>query len=136
MAALGAVKAGIAMGKDLQSLGKDLGRIWDAVDQVNTKLREASRLGNIDQKLMALDTASQNIAGMTGDYLSYKASGDLARATGDMGIFERQRLRQLLKGQINPTTGKPYTDPDIAEIFNISINEPVATNTTTNENEG
>ena len=43
MAALGAVKAGIAMGKDLQSLGKDLGRIWDAVDQVNTKHTKASK---------------------------------------------------------------------------------------------
>jgi len=43
MAALGAVKAGIAMGKDLQSLGKDLGRIWDAVDQVNTKHTQASK---------------------------------------------------------------------------------------------
>lgn len=43
MAALGAVKAGIAMGKDLQSLGKDLGRIWDAVDQVNNKHTQASK---------------------------------------------------------------------------------------------
>jgi len=103
------------------------------VDQVNTKLREANRLGEVDQRLAALDTASQNIAGLTGDYLSYKATEDLARATGDMGIYERQRLRQLMKGQINPTTGRPYTNADIADIFNINISEPVVQEVNTEE---
>jgi hypothetical protein len=103
------------------------------VDQVNTKLREANRLGEVDQRLAALDTASQNIAGLTGDYLSYKATEDLARATGDMGIYERQRLRQLMKGQINPSTGRPYTNAEIANLFNINISEPVVQEVNTEE---
>tara|TARA_B100002019_G_scaffold229762_1_gene203181 strand:+ start:365 stop:808 length:444 start_codon:yes stop_codon:yes gene_type:complete len=35
MAAFGAVKAGITAGKELHTLAKDLGKMWDAVDEVN-----------------------------------------------------------------------------------------------------
>lgn len=43
MAAFGAVKAGITAGKELHTLAKDLGTMWDACDEVN---REHSKKRN------------------------------------------------------------------------------------------
>jgi len=97
------------------------------VDQVNTAAREAERVAQIDRKQEAIDVLGQGIAGTAGDVMDYKANERLAMATGDMGIYERDRLRTFLKGQINPDTGKPYTNSDIAAIFNKQFKDPVAT---------
>lgn len=97
------------------------------VDQVNTAAREAERVAQINRKQEAIDVLGQGIAGTAGDVMSYKANERLAMATGDMGIYERDRLRTFLKGQINPRTGKPYTNSDIATIFNKQFKDPVAT---------
>lgn len=97
------------------------------VDQVNTQLREAERIAQINRKQEAIDVLGQGVAGTMGDVLSFKANERLAMATGDMGIYERDRLRTFLKGQINPDTGKPYTNSDIAAIFNKRFKDPVAT---------
>ena len=97
------------------------------VDQVNTAAREAERVAQINRKQEAIDVLGQGIAGTAGDVMSYKANERLAMATGDMGIYERDRLRTFLKGQINPDTGKPYTNSDIATIFNKQFKDPVAT---------
>ena len=105
------------------------------VDSINTQLREQQRIAEENQKMMGLDRMASGLAGMAGDVLSYKAEQDLARATGDMGIYERARLRQMLLGMENPRTGKPYTNAEIAEIFNIAIKEPVPTGNTENEDE-
>ena len=67
-----------------------------ATDQFNVMLREERAKGLEDRKLMALDTMAGNIAGLGKDVLSYKGTERLARATGDMGIYERDRLRQSL----------------------------------------
>lgn len=97
------------------------------VDQVNTAAREAERVAQIDRKQEAIDVLGQGIAGTAGDVMDYKANERLAMATGDMGIYERDRLRTFLKGQINPRTGKPYTNSDIATIYNKRFKDPVAT---------
>ncbi len=97
------------------------------VDQVNTAAREAERVAQINRKQEAIDVLGQGIAGTAGDVMSYKANERLAMATGDMGIYERDRLRTFLKGQINPGTGKPYTNSDIAAIFNKQFKDPIAT---------
>ena len=67
-----------------------------ATDQFNVQLRDLARREQEDRKLMALDTMAQNIAGLGKDVLAYKGTERLARATGDMGIYERDRLRQSL----------------------------------------
>ena len=59
--------------------------------------------------------------------MSYKASERLARATGDMGSYERDRLRTFLKNRINPRTGQPYTNAEIAELFNKRFGEAQVT---------
>ena len=97
------------------------------VNQINTAAREAERIAQADRRLGAVDTFAQGIAGLAGDVMSYQASERLARATGDMGIYERDRLRNFLRNQINPRTGQPYTNADIAKIFNIRFSEAQAT---------
>ena len=98
------------------------------VDQVNTGLREAERIAQINKRMEAIDTTAQNLAGLAGDALSYKATERLARATGDQGVYERDRLRSFLKNTINPNTGQPYTNSDIAELFNKRFGEVQPTN--------
>ena len=98
------------------------------VDQVNTQLREAERIAQINKRMEAIDTTAQNLAGLAGDALSYKATERLARATGDQGVYERDRLRSFLKNTINPNTGQPYTNSDIAELFNKRFGEVQPTN--------
>jgi hypothetical protein len=96
-------------------------------DQINTRLREEQLAANENRRLEAIDAFTERTAGLAGDLMSYKATERLARATGDMGIYERDRLRNFLKNQINPRTGKPYTNADIAEVFNKRFAQPTAT---------
>jgi hypothetical protein len=96
-------------------------------DQINTQLRERQLAASEDRRLGAIDAFTERTAGLAGDLMSYKATERLARATGDMGIYERDRLRNFLKNQINPRTGKPYTNADIAEVFNKRFAQPTAT---------
>jgi hypothetical protein len=47
-----------------------------------------------------------------------------------MGIYERDRLRNFLKNEINPRTKKPYTNAEIAQLFNIRFGEAQPTKET------
>ncbi len=87
-------------------------------DQINTSLREAQLAANEDRKLGAIDSFTERTAGLAGDLLEYQSTERRSRAIGDMGIYERDRLRNFLKNEINPRTKKPYTNADIAELFN------------------
>ena len=95
-----------------------------AVDQVNTQMMEAQRVADENRRYMALDAAAKSGAGLMGDVLSYKADERLARSLGTMGIYERERLGRSLLGKVNPRTGKVYTKADIAEIYNINLDDP------------
>ena len=97
------------------------------IDEINTRLREAQLAANQDRKTAAIDAFTERTAGLAGDLMSYKATERLARATGDMGNFERDRLRNFLRNRINPRTGKAYTNADIAEIFNKQFGEAQVT---------
>ena len=90
MAALGAVKAGIAMGKDLQSLGKDLGKIWDAIDQVNTKHTQASK-GKGGASSRALDTY---IATVQARDMEDQLKRVIMETRGMKGWKELQKIRE------------------------------------------
>ena len=97
------------------------------VDQINTRLREAQLAANENRRLEAVDAFTERTAGLAGDLLSYKANERLARATGDLGIYERDRLRNFLRNEVNPRTGQPYTNAEIAELFNKRFGEAQAT---------
>ena len=90
MAALGAVKAGIAVGKDLQSLGKDLGKIWDAIDQVNTKHTQASK-GKGGASSRALDTY---IATVQARDMEDQLKRVIMETRGMKGWRELQKIRE------------------------------------------
>jgi len=103
------------------------------VEQMNARLREQQLAADESRKLGAIDAFTERAAGLAGDVMSYKATERLARATGDMGIYERDRLRNFLKNEINPRTGQPYTNADIAELFNKRFGEAQATKEDTKE---
>lgn len=94
------------------------------VDQVNTQMIESQRVADENRRYMALDAAVKSGAGYMGDVMSYKADERLARSLGTMGIYERERLGKSLLGKVNPRTGKTYTKADIAEIYNINLEDP------------
>jgi hypothetical protein len=95
-----------------------------AIDNVNTAMMEAQRVADENRRYMALDAAAKTSAGLMGDVMSYKADERLARSLGTMGIYERERLGRSLLGKVNPRTGKVYTRKDIAEIYNINLDDP------------
>ena len=85
----------------------------DAVDNANIAQRNKREQEKILNRLAIASNLAQGIAGVTGDTLQYKADERVARATGAYGIYERDRVKNLLQGQINPDTGKIYTDEEI-----------------------
>jgi uncharacterized short protein YbdD (DUF466 family) len=85
----------------------------DAVDNANIRQRNQREQEKILNRLSIASNLAQGIAGVTGDTLQYKADERVARATGAYGIYERDRVKNMLQGQINPETGKIYTDEEI-----------------------
>lgn len=94
-----------------------------AVDQINTQMMEAQRIADENRRYMAIDKLANASAGLMGDVMSYKANERMARAIGSMGIYEREKLFNSMLGKINPRTGKPYNRNDIAELYNISLED-------------
>ncbi len=118
-AAIQAQEAQMAQQADLTNVQNAM-----TVDDVNTQMIESQRVADENRRYMALDAAAKSGAGYMGDVLSYKADERLARSLGTMGIYERERLGKSLLGKVNPRTGKTYTKADIAEIYNINLEDP------------
>jgi len=87
-----------------------------AVDNANIQLRNMKENEKISNRMNILNTLAQGVGTVMGDTMQYKADERLARAQGLYGIYERDRLKTLLSGKINPKTGQNYTDQDIALI--------------------
>ena len=85
-----------------------------AVENANVSLRNAQQNEKVTNRMNILSNFSQGIAGVMGDTMQYKADERVAKAQGLYGIYERDRLKSLYAGKINPSTGQPYTDQDIA----------------------
>tara|TARA_R110002012_G_scaffold314505_1_gene527328 strand:- start:36 stop:833 length:798 start_codon:yes stop_codon:yes gene_type:complete len=85
-----------------------------AVDTANVSLRNARESEKIANRMNILTNLSQGVAGVMGDTMQYKADERVAKAQGLYGIYERDRLTTALAGQINPATGKPFTQQEIA----------------------
>jgi len=92
--ALAAVKKGISVGKDLSSLSKDLGKIWDAIDNVNVKHKVASK-GKGGASARALDTYIQTVQARD---LEDQLRQVVMASRGNSGWKELQKIReQVLK---------------------------------------
>ena len=85
-----------------------------AVQNANVSLRNAQQNEKVTNRMNILNNFSQGIAGVMGDSMQYKADERVAKAQGLYGIYERDRLKSLYSGKINPATGNAYTDQDIA----------------------
>jgi len=59
MASFAAVKAGVAGAKSIAELGKDLGTLWQAIDDVKADAKDAKKSGggNAMQQFIALKQA-------------------------------------------------------------------------------
>ena len=92
--ALAAVKKGISVGKDLSALSKDLGKIWDAIDNVNVKHKTASK-GKGGASSRALDSY---IATVQARDLEDQLRRLILETRGASGWKELQKIReQVLK---------------------------------------
>ena len=110
-AAISSQEAQMRMSASSQNVANDL-----RVDTMNTQINEAQRIAEENAKKEALDVGFKNIAGINSDVLAYKASEREARAYGAHGIYERDKLRNSLRGKTNPNTGKVYTNAEIAQL--------------------
>lgn len=68
-----------------------------AVDAANTQLRNARENEKITNRLSILNNLSRGITTGAGDLMSYKATDRLARATGQYGIYERDKIKNALR---------------------------------------
>tara|TARA_B100000902_G_scaffold77250_1_gene82005 strand:+ start:56 stop:493 length:438 start_codon:yes stop_codon:yes gene_type:complete len=92
--ALAAVKKGISVGKDLTALSKDLGKIWDAIDNVNVKHKTASK-GKGGASSRALDTYMATVQARD---LEDQLKRVIMETRGMKGWKELQKIReQVLK---------------------------------------
>lgn len=85
-----------------------------AVDNANIGLKNARENEKVANRMNILTNLSQGVAGVMGDTMQYKADERVAKAQGLYGIYERDRLTKALAGQINPVTGKIFTQQEIA----------------------
>ena len=85
-----------------------------AVDNANISLKNARENEKVANRMNILTNLSQGVAGVMGDTMQYKADERVAKAQGLYGIYERDRLTKALAGQINPVTGKVFTQQEIA----------------------
>jgi len=68
-----------------------------AVDAANTQLRNARENEKVTNRLSILNNLSRGITTGAGDLMSYKATDRLARATGQYGIYERDKIKNALR---------------------------------------
>ena len=68
-----------------------------AVDAANTQLRNNRENEKVINRLSILNNLSRGITTGAGDLMSYKATDRLARATGQYGIYERDKLKNALR---------------------------------------
>jgi hypothetical protein len=69
---------------------------FDTINSANTAAQQKVTDDQEYQKYAGIGAFGTNIAGITGDILSYKGQERLARATGSEGIYDRDKLRTLV----------------------------------------
>lgn len=94
----------------------------DQINAMNAAARQKVKDDEEYQKYQGINTLGTNIAGLAGDYLSYKASERMARVMGSEGIYDRDAFRTVASKEISKSgipgvcggdTGIPCTDAHI-----------------------
>ena len=94
----------------------------DQINLANAAARQAVKDDEEFQKYQGVNTLGSNIAGLAGDYMSYKASERMARVMGSEGIYDRDAFRTIATKELKKTgvpgicggdTGIPCTDDHI-----------------------
>ena len=94
----------------------------DQINAYNATARQKVKDDEEYQKYQGINTLGTNIAGLAGDYLSYKASERMARVMGSEGIYDRDAFRTVASKEISKSgipgvcggdTGIPCTDAHI-----------------------
>ena len=90
MASFAAVKAGVAGAKSIAELGKDLGTLWQAIDDVKANAKDAKKSGggNAMQQFIALKQAED---------LEHNLRNIVLSTRGEAGWRQLQELRRKEK---------------------------------------
>ena len=90
MASFAAVKTGVKLGKDISSLGKDLGKMWTAIDDAkNTHAQATKGKGSAQEKAL-----STYIAAVKARDLEEQLRSIIIDTRGFKGWNELQAIRQ------------------------------------------
>ena len=90
MASFAAIKTGVKLGKDISSLGKDLGKMWTAIDDAkNTHAQATKGKGSAQEKAL-----STYIAAVKARDLEEQLRSIIIDTRGFKGWNELQAIRQ------------------------------------------
>ena len=90
MASFAAIKSGVKLGKDIHSLGKDLGKMWTAIDDAkNTHAQATKGKGSAQEKAL-----STYIAAVKARDLEEELRSIIIDTRGFKGWNELQAIRQ------------------------------------------
>ena len=90
MASFAAIKTGVKLGKDMHSLGKDLGKMWTAIDDAkNTHAQATKGKGSAQEKAL-----STYIAAVKARDLEEQLRSIIIDTRGFKGWNELQAIRQ------------------------------------------
>ena len=90
MASFAAIKTGVKLGKDISSLGKDLGKMWTAIDEAkNTHAQATKGKGSAQEKAL-----STYIAAVKARDLEEELRSIIIDTRGFKGWNELQAIRQ------------------------------------------
>ena len=90
MASFAAIKTGVKLGKDISSLGKDLGKMWTAIDEAkNTHAQATKGKGSAQEKAL-----STYIAAVKARDLEEQLRSIIIDTRGFKGWNELQAIRQ------------------------------------------
>ena len=90
MASFAAIKTGVKLGKDISSLGKDLGKMWTAIDDAkNTHAQASKGKGSAQEKAL-----STYIAAVKARDLEEELRSIIIDTRGFKGWNELQAIRQ------------------------------------------
>ena len=90
MASFAAIKTGVKLGKDISSLGKDLGKMWTAIDDAkNTHAQATKGKGSAQEKAL-----STYIAAVKARDLEEELRSIIIDTRGFKGWNELQAIRQ------------------------------------------
>ncbi len=90
-----------------------------AVDNANAQLKNMRSNEKIQNRMTILNNLAQGVATGAGDYMQYKASDRLARATGIYGIYERDKIKNmLLKNPEFQNMSEDDRNKEVLRIFN------------------